>query len=627
MHPKKAVCIAQIAILALSVIAHGSLNSAGQKGVVRTISGKTLGKASLNVGLGMNYAQSSSFQTWLNHPDQDANLAALSERDPVKFLSSNFYLGLGLMSFWDIAVHCPFYWDGAPGISEFGIGDLEFSTKILYPKPTKPRIFYQSYLLGVIVDVAGMSDHGILPRHAYYYGDGDNSAPSEKFSLGGAGIKGMLAWTFDIGSANSNVPLEIDVNLGGVIPFSGNAITALANVALEYTPVEVLTVFVDFASEMRANKVINSPEDLAGELFWITPGVRINSPAGVFVNLGADLGISPSSRSDVYQRTYERSSSDPADPYRYSLGSVPPIAVQFAMGWTGYLAAQDDDKDGIKNDNDRCPKDPEDVDGFEDADGCPDLDNDKDGIEDVKDKCPNKAEDVDGFEDEDGCPDVDNDGDGRPDLKDQCPNLPEDFDGIDDKDGCPDPDNDKDAIPDSLDKCPNDIEDFDKFQDDDGCPDVDNDKDGIPDLKDKCPNEPETFNNHEDQDGCPDEKPEKPKSAMPKHQILHGIVFKSGRADLSYESFQYLDPVVKELRKYPQIEIEVRGHTDSLGKYATNMKLSQMRADAVKQYIVSKGIDPSRLRAVGFGPSSPIADNRTAAGRAKNRRIEIVRIK
>jgi outer membrane protein OmpA-like peptidoglycan-associated protein len=171
------------------------------------------------------------------------------------------------------------------------------------------------------------------------------------------------------------------------------------------------------------------------------------------------------------------------------------------------------------------------------------------------------------------------------------------------------------------------MEDFDKFMDDDGCPDVDNDKDGIPDLKDKCPNEPETFNSFEDEDGCPDEKVKKEESAMPRQQTLFGVVFRTGRAELDPVSFRYLDPIADEMTKYPDIEIEIRGHTDALGNYQANMNLSQFRADAVRQYIVSRGIDPRRIRAVGFGSSSPIGDNRTASGRAQNRRIEVLRIK
>ncbi|MBD3241121.1 MAG: OmpA family protein, partial [Chitinivibrionales bacterium] len=233
--------------------------------------------------------------------------------------------------------------------------------------------------------------------------------------------------------------------------------------------------------------------------------------------------------------------------------------------------------------------------------------------------------DDDGFEDEDGCPDPDNDKDGIVDEKDKCPKDPEDFDGFEDKDGCPDPDNDKDGVPDSLDRCPNDPEDFDKFEDDDGCADIDNDKDGIPDLKDKCPNKPETFNEIDDSDGCPDVK--KKESKMPKHQIMRGVEFKSGSPTMTVQSYRFLDPIIKEMMEYPDIEIEIRGHTDSVGKYDTNMKLSQMRAESVMQYFISKGIDPNRMRARGYGPSSPIADNRTAAGRRANRRIEIIRLK
>ena len=102
------------------------------------------------------------------------------------------------------------------------------------------------------------------------------------------------------------------------------------------------------------------------------------------------------------------------------------------------LAANDRDGDGITDANDRCPDEPEDRDGFQDADGCPDPDNDQDGIVDVTDKCPNEPEDRDGFQDDDGCPDPDNDQDGIPDAADKCPNEPETRNGFQDDDGCPD---------------------------------------------------------------------------------------------------------------------------------------------------------------------------------------------
>lgn len=172
------------------------------------------------------------------------------------------------------------------------------------------------------------------------------------------------------------------------------------------------------------------------------------------------------------------------------------------------LEKRDRDGDGIDDSADQCPTVPEDKDGFEDTDGCPDPDNDLDTVPDTVDKCPNEPEDQDGFEDRDGCPDPDNDHDGIPDVSDQCPNQPETKNGFKDDDGCPDEvDRDNDGVPDSRDKCPDEPEDTDGFQDTDGCPDLDNDNDGIPDAQDECIDEPETKNGYQDEDGCPDELP------------------------------------------------------------------------------------------------------------------------
>lgn len=164
---------------------------------------------------------------------------------------------------------------------------------------------------------------------------------------------------------------------------------------------------------------------------------------------------------------------------------------------------EDNDQDNVPDAQDKCPMIKEDRDGSQDHDGCPEDDNDGDGIKDLDDQCPNVAEDQDYFQDEDGCPEDDNDQDGIKDLIDVCPNHPEDKDGIDDRDGCPDL-KDDDEIPDNEDICPDQTEDFDGFQDFDGCADLDNDFDEIPDLNDRCPNEREVYNSLKDQDGCPD---------------------------------------------------------------------------------------------------------------------------
>jgi hypothetical protein len=178
------------------------------------------------------------------------------------------------------------------------------------------------------------------------------------------------------------------------------------------------------------------------------------------------------------------------------------------LGAIYVIEPHDRDGDGIPDNLDQCPTEPEDIDGFEDGDGCPDKDNDGDTIADGMDKCPNEAEDFDSFQDTDGCPDPDNDGDGILDERDQCPDKPETMNGYKDQDGCPDePDRDNDGVPDSKDKCPDQAEDTDGFQDEDGCPDPDNDNDGIPDNQDECLDEAETYNGYQDEDGCPDVPP------------------------------------------------------------------------------------------------------------------------
>jgi outer membrane protein OmpA-like peptidoglycan-associated protein len=251
-------------------------------------------------------------------------------------------------------------------------------------------------------------------------------------------------------------------------------------------------------------------------------------------------------------------------------------------------------------------------------------DSDGDGLNDDVDQCPNDAEDKDGFKDDDGCPDPDNDGDGVADAQDKCPADAEDKDGFQDDDGCPDADNDADGIPDAADKCPNDAEDKDGFQDDDGCPDPDNDGDGVLDAADKCPDQQETKNGYQDDDGCPDDVP---KAIAKFTGTIKGINFKTGSSELLKSSNSTLDAAVKVLNEFKDLKLEIQGHTDNApvkagSQFADNMALSQARADSVKAYFVSKGIDENRVVAKGYGDTVPVADNKTAAGKAKNRRVE-----
>jgi OmpA-OmpF porin, OOP family len=247
-------------------------------------------------------------------------------------------------------------------------------------------------------------------------------------------------------------------------------------------------------------------------------------------------------------------------------------------------APGDRDHDGILDNVDKCPDDPEDRDGFEDEDGCPDKDNDKDGILDTQDKCPNEPEDKDKFEDEDGCPDPDNDTDGIKDVDDKCPNDPEDKDGFEDQDGCPDPDNDKDGVPDTADKCPND------------------------------PGPP-------DNDGCP-KKYTHIVVTQEKIELKQKIFFDTDKATIQPRSFSLLDEIGNVLKSRPTMTVRIEGHTDSRGTRKHNMSLSTARSESVRQHLVGLGIDPARMDAKGFGPDQPIETNKTAAGREKNRRVE-----
>jgi hypothetical protein len=214
---------------------------------------------------------------------------------------------------------------------------------------------------------------------------------------------------------------------------------------------------------------------------------------------------------------------------------VPNIRVVASIGWSP--RNHDMDNDGVPDDVDQCPELPEDRDGFEDSDGCPELDNDDDGVLDKEDACPNVPgvpssdpkkngcpqpdrdgdgvpDDVDACPDQkgapsedpkrNGCPTGDRDHDGIPDDADRCPDQPEDMDGYQDEDGCPDPDDDGDGIADAQDACPREPGDPSSDPKQNGCPNPDRDGDTYDNAVDACPDEPETWNGVKDEDGCPD---------------------------------------------------------------------------------------------------------------------------
>lgn len=250
-------------------------------------------------------------------------------------------------------------------------------------------------------------------------------------------------------------------------------------------------------------------------------------------------------------------------------------------------------------------------------------DRDGDGILDEDDKCPDKPEDRDGFQDEDGCPELDNDGDQIRDVDDKCPLDPEDIDGFNDEDGCPDPDNDNDGILDSKDKCPLDPEDFDDFEDEDGCPDLDNDNDGIVDAKDLCPNEPETRNGIADNDGCPDE--ESVRVVGDKIELDQKIHFWTNSDRIRAMSYPVLDKLANFLKNHPEyVKVDIEGHADERGQEEFNLDLSKRRAKSILEFLAEHGVARERLASEGYGSSRPLVEGKTEHAWFMNRRVEFV---
>lgn len=254
----------------------------------------------------------------------------------------------------------------------------------------------------------------------------------------------------------------------------------------------------------------------------------------------------------------------------------------------------------------------------------PPSDRDGDGIIDAQDGCPDKPENVNGVDDTDGCPDVlDRDHDGLADDQDQCPTEPEDRDGFQDDDGCPDPDNDSDTIPDHLDNCPNEAEDFDGVADEDGCPELDFDGDGISDEKDQCPLQAEVINGVKDTDGCPDEG-EQLVEVTETTVELKGIVFFGIGSDVLFKrAFAVLDQLAAVLTNHQDMKIRVEGYADAEGSAARNLRLSKQRAEAVRKYLMTHGIEGDRIEAEGLGETHFRAGNKDARGRSLNRRVVI----
>ncbi len=275
-----------------------------------------------------------------------------------------------------------------------------------------------------------------------------------------------------------------------------------------------------------------------------------------------------------------------------------PTHIQHFAGLTFKFGGKDTDGDGIYDKDDACPE----VAGLPQFKGCPDTDGD--GIQDSEDACP----DVAGLAEFNGCPDTD--GDGIIDSEDDCPNEK----GTKMMKGCPDADGD--GVADKDDKCPT----VAGAKDNGGCPWPDTDGDGVADKDDKCPTVKGTVANN----GCPEVSDEAIKKL---NDYAKTILFDTGKFSFQKQTFPVLEAITAILKEYPNSRFSLEGHTDNVGKADLNQKLSDGRANAVKQYLIDNGIDPFRLTSKGFGMDNPIDTNKTAKGRANNRRVEVKLVK
>ena len=371
----------------------------------------------------------------------------------------------------------------------------------------------------------------------------------------------------------------------------------------------------------------------------------------IMIPIGAGINFKVSDRAFInIQSEYRISNNLKKDVLHHGIGIVYMFGGKRDKGGE-IVKFKDSDEDGVRDDIDLCPQ----VKGLPDLNGCPDSDGD--GVADYKDACP----DVKGTKEMNGCPD--SDGDGVPDTEDECPNLqgskmnhgcPEkqkfmdkDNDGVQDKDDrCPDqagpakaggcPDTDGDGVPDFVDKCPTMAgtaanngcpdRDGDGVNDNiDNCPDKaglaiyngcpDTDGDGMDDFNDKCPTMPGPVENK----GCPKISREDKKIL---DVAMRAVQFDLGKSTLKPVSYKILNQVADIMKRYPDYNLVISGHTDNTGSASKNQKLSNNRAKACYEYLIAQGISESRMSYVGYGESRPIANNNSLRGRALNRRVE-----
>ena len=585
-------------------------------------SAKTLGKGGISVGIGLEGVGDA--QTTISDYTVNGD-SAEPVSSHIPSFNGNFHAAFGIFDFLDLGLVLPFHYDlinpelGESDESGIGIGDLQTFVKFRLPFDTTHVTSVA--IQGQVYFPTGERNVWYVNSYGYSHA---NTATDWAF-------EGDLLLTFDFNKIG--IPLRLNGNVGyaGGPNAASNAL--VWGTGLNLTVLEPVDFFVEFSGETRFEDS-DDWKDPASDPVRLTPGVRFHLPYGFEFALGVDirldaLGNEKSQISDYMTVNTNKN----GDFVNYWSGSAD-YGFSAVLNWRGNpFVSNDEDGDGVKDKKDLCPHTPKNV--QVDANGCP-ADEDGDRIPDYLDKCPGtpqgKAVDSTGCEFKSGtkidtikvivhdtlkidtaalCATVlDSDGDGVKDVADKCSNTPQGANV--DSTGCPS-DDDGDGIYNGIDKCadtPKGVS-----VDRDGCP-LDSDNDGVTDEIDQCPN---TLPGVQvDKVGCPVKKKED------LNELRKGIRFEFNSAKLTKTSYPTLDDIANLMKKYSKAKLEVQGHTDELGTEEYNQKLSERRANTVVDYLAKKGIDSSRLRAVGYGASRPKADNKHEKGREENRRVELV---
>lgn len=560
--------------------------------------------------------------------------------------TGNFFIAAGLTDYVDAGVAFNINYDRSfargylDATSNIRQGDLGLWTKVRAPFISDSSMLSLAAQFDLYLPI-GRKALGLRPRHAWYIrGDGTTNAyTADEVVVGATAIASV---DFD----KVNIPIRWNISAGMIYANEGSN-TLIYSTGFDWDWAKWITAFVEYSGEFRVENN-GMPLDFFEDPMLVTPGLRLHLPYNIEMAGGLDL--SPRMMRVRYNRKKEMKNIDDYTLHYVdqkgnykSYGYTPTVTYAFTglltisfggaekapervcpQGLPDTVAKtveiidtltrvdtvvvadtlRDADSDGIIDSLDQCPNTPM---GFPvDSLGCP-VDEDKDGVTDSLDKCLGTPAGIEvGV---DGCP-LDFDKDGVPNYKDMCPNTAEGV-GVDTT-GCA-MDEDKDGVPDTRDQCP--LTPKGAPVDTTGCP-IDTDKDGVPDYLDKCPNNLRGIK--VDKVGCPVNKKEDLEN------LKKGINFKTGSTALTKSSFNTLNDIVALMTKLADVNLEIQGHTDNVGDSTYNEELSQGRAQAAVDYIISKGIGSKRLRAAGYGPRKPIADNKTKKGRAKNRRVELV---